>query len=316
VLERLAYLACLVVLLDVLLLLHASEYGLTMGIESWQLSGYSDVKGGVGKPIPGDKIYMPASISIEGQFLKWELFSAGTTRPMRIPRKELLNDFVKLWNGAESKILAFAQKNGVLMMDGDPIKGREPLERWRTLSRVACAMLNIGAELAAGKKRIDREELKYLLQAEEDELYKFEDPEIAGIALMHAAEHWLAGISFSLDRKGREFVLRIDYHGRMLRAVALQLAITISRSESLYICSGCGLPYGRSAQKRRPKPGQANFCDDCGNEAALRHADARRKAKMADAQRLHEKGLPSNEIAKRLNTTPASVRRWVKKPGC
>ena len=55
------------------------------------------------------------------------------------------------------------------------------------------------------------------------------------------------------------------------------------------------------------------LCDDCGRPEALRQANRRRKQKMAEARRLHAEGVAAGEIAKRLDTKPATVRGWVKK---
>lgn len=281
-----------------------------------ELAGYTGAGGKLTKPIPGNKISVPSAIWIEGQMLKWSFLPVSKGRPSRAPRTELLNDFVKLWDSPDAKILAFAEQNGVLRMEERCFEGSEPLKQWRGLSRAALAMLNIGAELVQEKKRIDSEEFKHFMDIDEDGLHSCEKPEAAGLLLELAVQNWLkGGIGFSINRTGRSFALEIDYHGRMLEAVILQLALTLSRADSLYFCSGCGLPYNRPTTLRKPKPGQDNFCarDGCGNAAALRHADARRKAKMADAQRLHDEGVPLSEIAKRLDTTPASIRRWVKK---
>lgn len=52
--------------------------------------------------------------------------------------------------------------------------------------------------------------------------------------------------------------------------LALQLATEVATARALYVCAGCGTPYARL--KRLPKPGQRNFCDECGTKVATRLA--------------------------------------------
>ena len=47
--------------------------------------------------------------------------------------------------------------------------------------------------------------------------------------------------------------LQIDYHGFLFAAIGLQLALVVAEAESLYSCSGCGVPYIRAREKKRPK---------------------------------------------------------------
>jgi hypothetical protein len=229
--------------------------------------------------------------------------------------KSLLNDFAGLWAKPEEKILAFAERCGVLCENANAVEGQEPLWRWRQLSRKVCALLNVGAELAAGKKRITRDEWKVIGLFEEQYLNRLEKPADARFQLLLQLQNWVSTVGFSVrwERTNSRFELEVDYRGSMLAAVGLQLALTVANSDSLFMCSGCALPYARPADKRRPQAGQANFCDECGISAALRQADARRKEKMVEARRLYADNVSVNEIAERLDTKPASVRRWVKK---
>jgi len=100
-------------------------------------------------------------------------------------------------------------------------------------------------------------------------------------------------------------------YGCVFSAIALQLALTLVHAESLYTCSGCGMPYIRT--KKAPQPGQANFCDACGAQEALRQADLRRRERMAEARRLNAAGSSIKEIADQLGTKAATIRGWLKK---
>jgi hypothetical protein len=98
-----------------------------------------------------------------------------------------------------------------------------------------------------------------------------------------------------------------------MAAIALQLAQTISAG-SLFFCSGCQRPYLRRTHRkhkeerghkrkeefgRNPKPGEANFCLECGRKAALQNADKRRNEREREYRRLYfEEGRSIAEITR------------------
>jgi hypothetical protein len=115
------------------------------------------------------------------------------------------------------------------------------------------------------------------------------------------------------DGQGR-WDLQIDYHGLLFAAIALQLALVLADADSLYSCSGCGVPYIRSRERKRPKCGWANYCEQCSKEGvAQRRAVESYREKRAQAARLHSSGVPVQEIAEQLNTEAKRVRGWLKK---
>jgi hypothetical protein len=113
--------------------------------------------------------------------------------------------------------------------------------------------------------------------------------------------------------------LEIDYNGCLFAAIALQLALTVTGAQNLLICSGCSYPYVR--EKKAPKPGQANYCEECGPNASLREANSRLRDRKAEARRLRaEEGLSVRKIAERMNvrttkrsTALQTVSRWLGK---
>jgi hypothetical protein len=291
------------------------QYGLSMA-ETFDLAGYSDLEGRLGRPIPTGHVLVPGKIWLdEHEFLNWHLCPDDEKRPRTYtPSPKLLNDFVKLWQ-APGRILPFAKKYGVLWENAGHAEGREHLSAWRILSRKVSALLKIGAQLQLGDSRIDRHEWMCVQSFETRRLDRLTIPAEARAQLgLEISRAWLPNCGFSMqwNRHRKRFELEIDYRGAMMSAVGLQLALTISNSDSLYICSGCSEPYARSRDKRSPKTGEANFCDNCGTGAALRQADKRRKAKVAKARQLHDEGLAVTEIAKQLDAKVTSVRRWVK----
>lgn len=281
------------------------------------LAGYSDLEGRLGRPVPPGQLLIPGKIWLDDhEFLNWHLSPDARFPPRTCaPPRKLLNEFVKLWQ-APGRILPFAQKYGVLWRNTRDVEAREHFSDWCRLSRQVFALLKIGAQLELRDKRIDRDEWKHVALFDERRLNQLTDPLHARAQLrIEISNTWLRNCRFSMlwNRARARFELEIDYRGAMMNALGLQLALTISNADSLYICSGCGEPYARSRDKRRPKPGQSNFCDNCGTAAALRQADKRRKAKLAGARKLHSEGVAAKEIAKQLDVKVTSVRRWVQK---
>ena len=116
-------------------------------------------------------------------------------------------------------------------------------------------------------------------------------------------------VQWNSDKDGWE--LRIDYDGFLFRALAWQLALAACGARALYSCSGCGAPYLRT--RHAPRRSKANFCEQCGRAVINRQAAQRRRQKISAALKLHSKGVPITEIAKRLDTRPQHVKNWIKK---
>lgn len=107
--------------------------------------------------------------------------------------------------------------------------------------------------------------------------------------------------------------LQIDYHGFLFAAIALQIALVVADADSLFTCSGCGVPYIRPRERKRPKSGWANYCEQCSKEGvAKRRAVENYREKRAQAVRLLSKGVPVQKIAEQLNTEATRVSRWLK----
>ena len=92
------------------------------------------------------------------------------------------------------------------------------------------------------------------------------------------------------NNEQRRWDLRIDYHGLLFAAIALQLALVVADADSLFTCSGCAVPYIRPRERKRPKSGWANYCDQCSKEGvAKRRAVESYREKRAQAVRMHSR---------------------------
>jgi hypothetical protein len=80
------------------------------------------------------------------------------------------------------------------------------------------------------------------------------------------------------DPRGPRLVLHDDLqlHFELglgpLRAVWLLVAQVAAQQRAIYLCSGCGALYIRRSDLRRPRSGQANYCDDCREDGRYRVA--------------------------------------------
>lgn len=122
------------------------------------------------------------------------------------------------------------------------------------------------------------------------------------------ALHWRA------DQQ--RWALQIDYHGLLFPAIALQLALVLAAADSLFSCSGCGMPYSRPRERKRPKSGYANYCEVCTDTGvSKRRAVETYRQKKAEAVRLFLGGNSVPKIAVQLNAEASRVNTWLEKGG-
>jgi len=323
----------------------ALEYVLSM-VNAWDLANFTDSLSRLGKVVSTGKVFVPESLSLSRN--ENTLVYRGPGAKQVAPDREMLDGFVRLFDKNPTEILEYARKWGVLQCDnsGRPcvpvgdIERSESISEWRYFSRRARAVLNIAARLKGGAVgeledwQAMRGTAAHTGDFVRNDLDRF-GPFVLGICATHAypseaigfgkpgfkrsvsTEHsflmaemalWLrfARIGFALVPLKSRWQVEIDYHGCLLAAIALQLALTLAGVDALFTCSACGRIYPRG--KKRPKPGQENYCDNCGRSAALRVADRRRRAR-----KLHKSGTPVVEIARRLNEPLSTLKGWLKK---
>jgi hypothetical protein len=220
------------------------------------------------------------------------------------------------------------------------------VEAFRYHSRRACAVLNIAAALSNNKVGGSESDWFTIcckdsptgpahVPIDESGHYSELNFEQAGEFLKHEVSAWLDAVSFGIAWSGPapslpqgRLLLEIDYRGSLFPAIGLQLGLTLAGAESLFMCSGCGLPYVR--ENKLPNHGQSNFCRLCTGDGSYRdyrakqQTEVRRREKVRASQELHAKGVSDRDIAKRLKvrnskrkgrtiTATETVRRWIEK---
>lgn len=270
------------------------------------------------------------------------------TQFVRLSDAESVLCFAKEWGP-----LALSDKQNSCPGHGSISGGAEPIAAWLCYARRARSILNIAAALKDNKLgdlddwnqlgvfvqrgRLGKKHYEAFLQAMDrydsvigfTEIVRESTPEEnlarARGVIGGEVDRWLdiwkgkatSGVSdFSLrwSRAQGKWNLEIDYHGLLFAAIALQLALVIADADSLYSCCGCGVPYIRSRERKRPKKGWANFCDQCAKEGvAGRRAGERYREKKKQAVQMHSGGLTPPQIAKRLNTDTVQIHSWLKK---
>jgi transposase-like protein len=223
-------------------------------------------------------------------------------------------------------------------------EGEELIEDWRFLSARAHAVLQLAATVAttSGKRPVPEDVWKCLAVARErmhSEIasgaimrlgfpcYVRPDAERAHLLgkslrdlekriLSDELNSWLqrSGAGLQVVPAGGLWQIEIDYHGSLLAAVAMQLVLA-PFAGGLFVCDGCGWPYIRvkgGKRVRLPNAGQKNFCENCGVATARRKADERRRERVGRAREMARRGASVTAIAAKLDTSVASVRRWIK----
>ncbi len=164
------------------------------------------------------------------------------------------------------------------------LAGREPLALWRMLATQLQAILRINARLKGRthdpSPKLSPDQWKIIdpdgdgpLDQPEDEQFFFQIL-INKWLTMGKVRPVLETMGWS--PKSTKWTITIAYDG-LVGALAYRLLLTLVGEDRLYICSGCGEPYIRTA--RAPRPGQENFCSDCGDIAARRAVERYRHKK-------------------------------------
>jgi hypothetical protein len=126
-----------------------------MSEETFDLAGFSDDNGDLGRAVPSGQILVPGEVRLNGDSIRWRL---GKNARFQEVSATMLSQFIELDN--PESILRFAKTWGVLALSGDKVlrpgryrakEGVEPVAAWQYYSRRARALLNVAAALKNNK---------------------------------------------------------------------------------------------------------------------------------------------------------------------
>jgi hypothetical protein len=269
------------------------------------LAEFAGADGRLGKIIQSEAlaINIPRSVKIVGSDLHWK---GGS---FERPKPESLQRFIELWRPdvPDSAIPQFAEEFGTLR---PPLRssflkqsrrnhqGREPLAKWRSLSKHAYNLLMIGAALKNngeldGKRLVDSQWDSLMLR---ETLFdatflviervgtavgpKYRKVDAARTYLYCELLCWnntLGPVSMHLEADQESYYgwkAVLDFGGSLTAYLGLQLMQTIAGGSAL-VCSACHRPYIRPSRqkllddtavrkglRKMPNPGHMNYCHD------------------------------------------------------
>jgi len=315
---------------------------------AFQFAGFADSLNRIGRPVRSNAVFVPNQIQAEGDRLTWVYPIKTSKANWATPGKHIISSFLRLaTEKATEPFVKFAKRYGVFGAFQLPVSAPEkendilfnserwrvsneyyarssphwePLELWRTISAEATWMLRMAAALSQNPRRRNDDPEIWRELAPDFTRDQIED---AQFDLWRAVNVWLkiGRVQLRMARPhswdNPDWQTEIHYGGQfnLFGALATQLMLVIAGAEKLYTCSGCRIPYVR--KKKLPKSGQSNYCSDpsCGRKRARYDADRRRKDKMIEARKLASSGVRVREIARRLNLTTDTAKRWVRSAG-
>lgn len=158
----------------------------------------------------------------------------------------------------------------------------EPLERYHYFSRQARTIAILASALHnhdPGRSE-DWERLGGLNPVDMDQRLGSSIDEYGGwrrVVLMESINEWLhiGDVRPSVVWFEHEPSFRF-FESTPFGTLGVQLLLAATRRQGLAVCSECATPYFR--KKRAPKKGFRNYCDECGVNAAWRHASRDKRA--------------------------------------
>lgn len=266
---------------------------------------------GLGRPSPLHVDWpAPTDVRIEGDFVTWGSAATRARNGRQHLGPDLVEHFAAL-GGADdfgSAVAEFVRDFGPLGLDrrGQPLGAldgpgtlrhetdalarlSEPLATWQLWSARIEALLRVVGPLTTGRKVANDDLLSFarVVYAWPADICDREAvgrlrgmnmrSQVAGVVTS-----WLYAVGVGVGVRwpqGRPFgeLSMVGGSGGCLSAILLQLALTMTRTESVLICAGCGLPF---TPRRLPREGQRAFCDACrasGVPQKLATRDLRRR---------------------------------------
>ncbi len=224
--------------------------------------------------LPIGQILISKHIHLVGNALQWYDDPLDDYSRAKVNDTGALNAFVRI--KTPDHILRFARCYGPLRLckhgrppmhrgeDGErrwcaPL-GRESTNRWLDYVGLARSCLDFAAAIKVDPERV---------------LAKG----VGKLFVTDIINEWLGdtGIRLELNWDSKEPALILT-GGDIFGALGVQLLSAVT-SNTLAVCSGCGMPYLREG--RKPQAGRRNYCPACGNRVAnrLRRRDKRDRDK-------------------------------------
>lgn len=287
------------------------------------------------RPIQPSLIRVPDFVELDGDRLIYSWWGDRETveHGWEQPRRGILEDFIRLADGPDARILAFAREWGPIHMceahelplshsvrTTDPlclspkVEDRpgwewEPLSAWRRYAGAALGCLHVAARLRDGRPG-DVDDWRRIEALFEPTKQQDDHPGEAPAGwdpvqwqrtyLPHMAQYWLTELAhvnllFRWDYElGAPGLKLVGERSDLFGALGLQLVFAMSGTGGFVTCSGCGEPY---TPKRQPIAGRRHYCRDCGRTAAVRDAQARFRAEHPDYYKARKSGSSGGTAA-------------------
>jgi predicted RNA-binding Zn-ribbon protein involved in translation (DUF1610 family) len=283
-----------------------------------RVPGYADIEGDYlmwswfhpGAPAPTEQTDFRTTLSLalnipqETDTSGWGEFLQGG-RPYLAAQRGILNEFVRIKDA--KGVGRFASRFGVLGLCAHGLPNShdkqcglmyvaerswnpvfyEPIDQWINFASCARAMLNVAAALHQGDTATESDWETIYRDADGrgdiHELVKlFRDrPTMAKGFLAGRVNSWMgigdvAPLLHWGDPASTSPQFRLT--GGTFGLLAVQLMVSVSKTNKVFSCDGCGEAYLRGG--RRPTSGNRNYCTDCGKKGANRHRQQLYQAKQ------------------------------------
>lgn len=280
----------------------APYYDVTMTEQAWMLAGITrhDDSGELDRfTRQWWRVPISKPIEVVGDSLLYELagpdkWRGGLKRIAIDDPDGILDQFLLLHEAGDDEIRRFAQRWGPLrreeaasLLDGTPATAielkmlsvicREPMAAYREYSRAARAVLNVAAQLHAGK--VGSSEDVSLIAAFcpiAPGLSPLEEAARQRLILSAVLGDWMRDtVHPELDWGDSSPTIDLRPNGSF-GAIVTTLAFAVARTDGLALCASCGQAF---VPPRRPAAGRRSYCGECGPRAARRDAsrDYRRR---------------------------------------
>jgi hypothetical protein len=269
----------------------------------------------VGRTVESGYLSAPTWAVLERGCVHWKGGIGGSIKPS----PQVLDRFIELWRADSAEILAFAKTNGTLRRPlllsrtfrKTDSEAREPLSKWRSLSRHAWELLSIAAAIRAGDNLTFEEWTELMsedrilsgmgsllaLGTQEHRRRSFAVLRSNGLQSYDGQEKWqtaaehylwaevaawntkLGPVSFEIERDedtDSGWKLAVEFGGSMICYIGFQLMLVLAGGD-LFTCSACGKPYirprGRNAPKGLRKTPKTGERNYCQGEDCIREGN-------------------------------------------